>query len=49
MKGAKLTRRGKIFFSLVGVVAFVAFCYLVTHIYWVGEGWCLGTVTECYK
>jgi hypothetical protein len=26
----------------------VGFYYIITHINWVGDGYCWGTITECY-
>jgi len=45
----KLTRRGKQVRGVAIVLGIVAIYYLSTHINWVGDGWCFGSITACYK
>ena len=43
-----ITRRGKRVRALaIGLVLAAAF-YAAGHVNWVGNGWCLGSITQCY-
>ena len=43
-----ITKRGKRVRALaIGLVLAAAF-YAAGHINWVGNGWCLGSIAECY-
>ena len=43
----KLTRRGRIVVALLIIAAFAARYYVSTHVWWTGDGYCLGSVEEC--
>jgi hypothetical protein len=43
-----ITRRGRIVRALVIGLLLAAAFYASGHINWTGEGWCWGTITECY-
>jgi len=45
----KLTRRGKQVRGVAIVLGIVALYFVATHINWVGDGWCFGSITACYK
>jgi hypothetical protein len=43
----RVTRRGKIVFSITAVIALYGLFYVVNHIWWVGDGYCWGTMQKC--
>lgn len=43
-----LTPRGKVVAGVAVALAFIAVYYIATHIWWTGDSWCFGTITECY-
>jgi hypothetical protein len=43
-----ITRRGKRVRAVASALLIVASFYISGHINWVGDGWCWGTITECY-
>jgi hypothetical protein len=43
-----ITRRGKRVRAVAIVLLLAAIFYASGHINWVGNGWCWGTITECY-
>lgn len=43
----KLTKRQRQFRALLILAAAVAVFYVVGHLWWVGDGYCWGTMTEC--
>jgi hypothetical protein len=43
-----ITRRGRIVRALAIGLLLAATFYASGHINWVGDGWCWGTITECY-
>ena len=43
-----LTRRGKVVAGIALALAFGAIYYIATHIWWAGDGWCFGTMIQCY-
>jgi len=49
-KGAqmKLTKRGKRVRAVLIVLWILVLYYLVSHINWVGDGYCWGTIEKCY-
>jgi len=44
----RVTSRGKIVFTTMAIIAVLAIYYLVSHINWVGDHYCWGTITQCY-
>jgi len=44
----KLTKRGKRVRAVLILAAAVAIYYITGHIWWVGDGYCWGTMTECF-
>jgi len=44
----KLTKRGKRVRAILILAAAVAIYYITSHIWWVGDGYCWGDMTECY-
>jgi len=47
LNGARLTRRGRLAVSLLVFLALTGIYYLATHVWWMGDGWCLDTLTNC--
>ena len=43
----KLTRRGKIVVGLLIALALWGMWQVSAHLWWVGSGYCWGTMTEC--
>ena len=43
-----ITKRGKRVRALAIGLLLAAIFYASGHINWVGDGWCWGTITECY-
>ena len=43
-----ITKRGKRVRALAIGLLLAAVFYLSGHINWVGDGWCLGSIAECY-
>lgn len=41
------TRRGKIVYTILGIIVAAFIFYASGHIWWVGNGWCWGTGAEC--
>ncbi len=44
----KLTKRGKRVRAVFILAAAVAVWYVMGHIWWVGDHYCWGTMTECF-
>jgi hypothetical protein len=43
----KLTRRGKIVAWVAGLLAFYFLYWLINHIWWTDNGYCLGSMEKC--
>jgi hypothetical protein len=43
----RLTRRGKVVIGIALVLAFWGLLEVSAHLWWVGSGWCWGTMLEC--
>lgn len=43
----RLTRRGKVVIGIALVLAFWGLLEVSAHLWWVGNGWCWGTMLEC--
>ena len=43
-----ITKRGKRVRAVAIALLLVATVYVSWHINWVGDGWCWGSITECY-
>jgi hypothetical protein len=44
----KLTKRGKRVRAVAILLSAVAFYYVTSHVWWVGDHYCWGTMTECF-
>jgi hypothetical protein len=44
----KLTKRGKRVRAVAILLGFVAVYYITSHIWWVEDHYCWGTMIECY-
>jgi hypothetical protein len=44
----KLTKRGKRVRAVAWLGGFIVIYILATHINWVGDGYCWGTIDKCY-
>jgi hypothetical protein len=44
----RLTKRGKRVRAILILAAGVAIYYVTGHIWWVGDSYCWGTMTECF-
>ena len=45
----KLTRRGKIVAGIALALAFWGLVEVSAHLWWTENGYCWGSMTECYK
>jgi hypothetical protein len=45
----KLTQRGKRVRAIAIFVGLIAIYYIVTHLWWVGDGYCWGDMVKCYE
>ena len=46
----KLTRRGWVVLVILPAIALIALTVWVSgHVWWTEEGYCVGTMTECYS
>ena len=43
-----ITKRGKRVRAVAIALLMAATVYISWHINWVGDGWCWGSITECY-
>jgi hypothetical protein len=43
----KLTRRGKIVVGIAVALALWGLLEVSAHLWWVGNGWCWGSMLEC--
>ena len=43
----RLTRRGKIVVGIAAILAVAGLWEVVTHLWWVGDKYCWGTMTQC--
>jgi hypothetical protein len=43
----RLTRRGKIVVGITLALVFWGLLEVSAHLWWVGNGWCWGTMLEC--
>jgi len=43
----RLTRRGRIVVALLIGIAIAGIYYLATHVWWIGDSYCLGTLADC--
>jgi hypothetical protein len=43
----RLTKRGKRVRALVIALALVGMFQVITHLWWVGDGYCWGTMSHC--
>lgn len=44
----RLTRRGKAVCAILTLVVIAAFYQIITHLWWVGDGYCWGEMVQCY-
>jgi hypothetical protein len=44
----KLTKRGKRVRGVAIILGLIAIYYVATHLNWVGDGYCWGTINKCY-
>jgi hypothetical protein len=43
----RLTRRGKVVATIATVIVLYGLYFLVSHIWFVGDGYCWGTMEKC--
>jgi hypothetical protein len=43
----RLTRRGKIVAAILAVALLIGIYQVSTHLWWVGDSYCWGTLEEC--
>lgn len=43
----KLTRRGKIVFTLLALAGLALIVWASGHIWYTSDGWCIGSLSEC--
>lgn len=45
----KLTKRGKRVRAVAILFGIIAIYYILNHIWWVGNGYCWGSMVKCYE
>jgi hypothetical protein len=47
LNSVRLTRRGRVVVALLIALTIAGVYYIATHVWWVGDSYCLGTLADC--
>jgi hypothetical protein len=47
---SRLTKRGRIvlIYAPLSILALIALVWISSRLWWVGDGYCIGTLSECF-